>query len=47
MKEAIAQAHSHPAVLKIWEEFAAVCDYVSPASITELDQLFPDFEPMF
>jgi quinol monooxygenase YgiN len=45
--EAIAAAHEHPEVQAMWGEFAAVCDYVAPATVDELARPFPDFDPVF
>lgn len=43
---AIEAAHKNPAVLKLWERFSAVCDYVSPANVKEFQDLFSEFEPI-
>ena len=45
-EEAIEQAHSNAAVLKIWEEYEAVCDYEIPTNIEEFSNLFSEFEPV-
>lgn len=45
-KEAIEAAHSHPVVLKMWQEFEGVCEYVAPTSIKEFGGMFPEFEPL-
>jgi hypothetical protein len=42
--DAIAKAHSLPAVQALWGEFAAVCDYVPLASLGEAQQMFAEFE---
>jgi hypothetical protein len=42
--EAIAKAHASPAVQALWNEFAAVCDYVPLASLGEAQQMFAEFE---
>lgn len=42
--EAIAEAHSNPAVLALWGEFAKVCDYVPLASLDEAQQMFAEFD---
>jgi hypothetical protein len=42
--EAIARAHSTPSVLALWDEFAAVCDYVPLAALAESQQMFAEFE---
>lgn len=41
--EAIAEAHSNPAVQLLWEEFASVCSYVPLASLDEAQQMFAEF----
>ena len=41
--EAIAKAHANPAVQALWGEFAAVCDYVPLASLSEAHQMFAEF----
>jgi quinol monooxygenase YgiN len=42
--EAIAEAHSNPAVQALWGEFAKVCDYVPLASLDEAGQMFAEFD---
>ena len=42
--EAIAAAHSNPAVQALWKEFAEVCDYVPLASLDEAQQMFAEFD---
>jgi hypothetical protein len=44
--EAIEAAHSHPAVLAMWEEYAAVCEYVPIAEVPEAAELFSGFAPI-
>ena len=44
--EAIEQAHQNPAVLAIWKEFEAACDYVPIASLPESQRLFSEFTPL-
>lgn len=44
--EAIQKAHTNPEVLKMWEEYAAVCDYVPLNSLTETRNMFADFMPL-
>ena len=41
---AIASAHRNPAVVALWAEFAAVCDYVPLASLAESQQMFAEFD---
>ena len=44
--EAMQQAHGHPVVLKMWEQYGGVCDYVPLASLRETSALFAEFEPI-
>lgn len=44
--EAAERAHSNPAVLAMWEEFGAVCDYVPVGEVPEAAELFSGFEPL-
>ena len=44
--DAIQAAHGHPTVLKMWEAFGAVCDYIPVAQVPEASQLFSDFTPI-
>lgn len=44
--EAIEAAHRHPVVLKMWEEYAALCDYVPIAHVAEASQMFSEFTPI-
>jgi uncharacterized protein (DUF1684 family) len=44
--EAIQAAHGHPVVLKMWEEYSAVCDYLPVAQVPEASQMFSDFTPI-
>lgn len=44
--EAIANAHTNPNVLKMWGEYAEVCDYVPLISVAEVGDLFAGFKPM-
>jgi hypothetical protein len=43
--EAIQAAHGHPAVLRMWEEYGKVCDYVPVAQVPEAAQMFSEFSP--
>ena len=45
-EEAIQNAHKNPEVLKMWGEYAEVCDYVPVGSLTEAGSLFSSFEPV-
>lgn len=42
--EAIAQAHSNPAVQALWAEFGVACDYRPLATLAECQQMFAEFE---
>lgn len=42
--EAIARAHTSPAVQALWTEFAEVCEYIPLASLSEAQQMFAEFE---
>lgn len=44
--DAIAAAHSHPVVGKMWQAFGAVCDYVPIGSVAEATQMFSEFTPV-
>ena len=43
---AIATAHENPAVLAMWGQYAAVCDYVPLHELPEMHDLFAQFEPI-
>ena len=43
--EAISNAHHNPEVLKMWGEYAQVCDYVPVATVPEAANLFSTFNP--
>ena len=43
---AIQNAHTNPGVLKMWSEYAEVCDYVPVGSLAEAMSLFSGFEPL-
>lgn len=45
-KQAIEQAHRNPAVLGLWAEFEAVCEYRSLSALAEAQQMFDEFEPL-
>jgi len=45
-KEAIAGAHSQPAVQDLWKRFEAVCWYETPTNIAEFQNMFSHFEPV-
>ncbi|MDP8994177.1 MAG: hypothetical protein M3N07_04205 [Pseudomonadota bacterium] len=43
---AVAAAHQHPEVQKLWERFGELCDYIPLAAIEEAQAPFPGFEPI-
>ncbi|MET0390350.1 MAG: hypothetical protein ABW321_30540 [Polyangiales bacterium] len=43
---AIDAAHTHPAVMKLWDRFSACCEYVPIADVAEAQELFSPFEPL-
>jgi quinol monooxygenase YgiN len=45
-QEAIASAHSNPAVTSLWKRFEAVCSYEVPCNIAEFRMMFAHFEPI-
>ncbi|MBK6265109.1 hypothetical protein JKA74_08670 [Marivirga sp. S37H4] len=45
-KEAMDLAHSNETVLKIWEKYAEVCEYVPIAELTESKHIFSEFSPL-
>jgi hypothetical protein len=44
--EAIQAAHGHAVVLKMWEEYGKLCDYVPISQVAEASQLFSEFAPV-
>jgi hypothetical protein len=44
--EAISEAHENEAVLALWSEFEAVCEYVPLASLAEATHPFSEFRPL-
>ena len=44
-RSAIEQAHTNPAVLKMWEKYAEVCDFVPVGTIKETSDLFAEIKP--
>jgi len=45
-KEAIESAHSNPAVLQMWQEYAEVCEFVPASQVEEISGLFSEFTPL-
>ena len=43
---AIATAHEHPDIQKMWERYAAVCDYVPLNTLPEAAEMFARFQPL-
>jgi len=44
-QSAIEQAHTNPVILKMWEEYAEVCDFVPVGQVEETANLFSGFKP--
>jgi quinol monooxygenase YgiN len=44
-KAAKEQAHNNPAVLKMWGQYAEVCEYIPIGKVEEAANLFSDFTP--
>jgi len=44
--EAIQNAHHNPEVLKMWGEYAEVCDYVPINTLAEATNMFAGFTPI-
>lgn len=45
-EQAIADAHEHPEVQVLWEEFGRLCDFLPLAQLPEASELFGGFEPL-
>ncbi len=45
-EDAIQNAHKNPAVLQMWGEYAAVCDYVPLNTLAESSNMFAEFKPV-
>lgn len=45
-KEAVAGAHSNPAVLDLWKRFEAVSWYEAPCNLPEFQNMFQHFDPI-
>lgn len=46
-QEAAKKAHDHPAVAKIWEAMAIVCDFGTLSQLPEAANRFPHFSKAF
>jgi quinol monooxygenase YgiN len=44
--EAIQSAHANPVVLKMWEAYGKVCDYIPVAQVPEASEMFSNFAPL-
>ena len=44
--QSIEQAHSNPAVLALWTEFEAACEYAPLSSLQEAQHMFSEFTPL-
>jgi hypothetical protein len=42
----LERAHNNPAVMKLWERYAAACDYVPLTSLSESSTQFASFTPL-
>ena len=42
---AIQNAHTNPVVLKMWQQYSAVCDYIPIGTVAEAANLFSEFTP--
>jgi hypothetical protein len=40
------RAHTNPAVMKLWQQYAAACDYVPLAALSESSTQFASFTPL-
>ena len=45
-QEALDAAHTNPEVLKMWERYSQVCDFVPMASVKESSDMFAMFDPL-
>jgi hypothetical protein len=44
--EAVEQAHRNPAVLALWAEFEAACEYVPVSALAEAQHPFSEFQAL-
>jgi hypothetical protein len=42
----VERAHTNPVVQKLWERYAAACDYVPLTSLPEASNMFASFTPI-
>ena len=42
----LERVHANPSVTKLWERYAAACDYVPQASLPESSTMFASFTPL-
>jgi hypothetical protein len=40
------RAHTNPVISKLWQRYAAACDYVPLASLPEASNMFASFTPL-
>ena len=45
-QEAIDAAHANPVVLKMWERYGEVCEYIPLIKVKECNDMFAGFEPI-
>lgn len=45
-REAVEQAHTAPAIMAMWDDFGAVCEYVPASEVREMSNLFSEFSPV-
>jgi quinol monooxygenase YgiN len=45
-RAAIEAAHTNPAVLAMWKQYEAVCDYVPLNTVAEAAEMFAEFAPI-
>jgi hypothetical protein len=45
-QKAIDDAHRNADVLKLWERYAACCQWIKYGALAEADEIFPGFEPI-
>jgi quinol monooxygenase YgiN len=43
-QEAIEKAHANPAVLALWDEFGAACDFTPLSKLKEASEMFAEFD---